>query len=233
MSGGGYRALTFDGDGTLWNFESAMSLALEDAARLLRASGVGRPDGPVIARWLREVRDSVARLDAYRGQSMEKIRLASFETALTHCGHADPKLARDVHGVYMRARWARLRAYDDVPGSLAALRSRYRLALVTNGNTHPHRVGLDGLFETVVVAAECGLHKPDPEIYRFTVDRLRLDACDVLHVGDDPVEDVIAGRRAGLDTAWINRDGREWPHDEAPPVVVADLRELVLRLTGQ
>lgn len=93
-----------------------MSLALEDAARLLRASGVGRPDGSVTARWWREVRDSVARLDAYRGQSMEKIRPASFEAALTHCGHADPEPARDVYQVYMRARWKRLQAYEDVPG---------------------------------------------------------------------------------------------------------------------
>ncbi|MEV5739346.1 HAD family hydrolase [Microbispora rosea] len=230
---GAYRALSFDGDGTLWNFETAMSLALEDAARLLRASGARRPDGPVTARWLREVRDSVARLDAYRGQSMEKIRLASFEAALTDCGHADPKLARHVHDVYMRARWERLRAYEDVPSSLAALRPRFRLALVTNGNTHPRRVGLDGLFEAVVVAAECGFHKPDPQIYHVMLERMRLEACDVLHVGDDPVEDVVAAQRAGLDTVWINRDRLEWTHDEAPSMAAADLRELTLRLTSR
>ncbi|MEN3536006.1 HAD family hydrolase [Microbispora sp. ZYX-F-249] len=230
---GAYRALSFDGDGTLWDFETAMSLALEDAARLLRESGVGRPDGPVTAHWLREIRDSVARLDAYRGRSMEKIRLASFEAALAQCGHADPTLARDVYDVYMRARWARLRVHEDVRESLAGLKSRHRLALVTNGNTHPRRLGLDGVFESVVVAAECGFQKPDPEIYRFMLDRMRLEAGDVLHVGDDPAEDVIAARRAGLDTAWINRDQRAWPHDETPSMTVADLRELALRLMAR
>ncbi|MEV7805813.1 HAD hydrolase-like protein [Microbispora sp. NPDC088329] len=61
---------------------------------------------------------------------------------------------------------------------------------------------------------------------------MRLDARDVLHVGDDPVEDVIAARRAGLDTVWINRDHLEWTHEEEPPMAVADLRGLVLRLAA-
>ncbi|MEV4456376.1 HAD family hydrolase [Microbispora sp. NPDC049633] len=116
---------------------------------------------------------------------------------------------------------------------MAGLKARHRLALVTNGNTHRRRLGLDGVFESVVVAAECGFHKPDPEIYRCMLDGMRVEAGDVLHVGDDPVEDVIAARRAGLDTAWINRDQREWTHDEMPSMTVADLRELALRLMAR
>ncbi|MFF4125544.1 HAD family hydrolase [Microbispora rosea] len=76
-------------------------------------------------------------------------------------------------------------------------------------------------------------HKPDPQIYHVMLERMRLEACDVLHVGDDPVEDVVAAQRAGLDTVWINRDRLEWTHDEAPSMAAADLRELTLRLTGQ
>ncbi|MFI7029443.1 HAD family hydrolase [Microbispora rosea] len=78
----------------------------------------------------------------------------------------------------------------------------------------------------------CGFHKPDPQIYHVMLERMRLEGCDVLHVGDDPVEDVVAAQRAGLDTVWINRDHLEWTHDEAPSMA-ADLRELTLRLTSR
>ncbi|MEV4323735.1 HAD family hydrolase [Microbispora rosea] len=60
-----------------------------------------------------------------------------------------------------------------------------------------------------------------------------LRRCDVLHVGDNPVDDVVAAQRAGLDTVWINRDRLEWTHDKAPSMAAADLRELTLRLTSR
>ncbi|MGC5010176.1 HAD family hydrolase [Streptosporangium sp. DT93] len=221
-----YRALSFDGDGTLWDFDSAMRQALDDAARLLREAGASRPGGPVTAGWLREVRDHVAGREEYRGRTMESIRLASFERAVAECGISGAGLAREVYETYMEARWRRLRTYEDVPDALTALGSRYRLALVTNGNTRPHRVGLDGVFDTVVVSAECGLYKPDPGIYLHALRRMGLGPAEVLHVGDDPVEDVDAARRAGLDTAWVNRHDARRAYADPPGLTVGDLGEL-------
>ncbi|GAA3024735.1 HAD family hydrolase [Streptosporangium longisporum] len=227
-----YRALSFDGDGTLWDFDSAMRQALEDAARLLRDAGALRPGGPVTAGWLREVRDHVAGREEYRGRTMESIRLASFRRAVAECGISDAGLAREAYETYMRARWERLRTYQEVPGALATLGTRYRLALVTNGNTRPHRVGLDGVFDTVVVSAECGLYKPDPGIYLHAAARMGLGPAEVLHTGDDPVEDVDAARRAGMDTAWVNRHGAHRPSSDPSEVTVGDLAELTTLLLG-
>ncbi len=38
-----------------------------------------------------------------------------------------------------------------------------------------------------------------------------VEAAQVLHIGDDPLADVIGATRAGMQAVWLNRDGREWP----------------------
>jgi FMN hydrolase / 5-amino-6-(5-phospho-D-ribitylamino)uracil phosphatase len=224
---GGVSAVTFDGDGTIWDFESAMLLALEGSARFLNEAGLRHAGGPVEAGWLADVRDRVAADPELRGRGMEAIRLAAFEQAVRLCDPERIGIARTVHERYMEARFTELRAYPEASAALTALRGRFRLALVTNGNTHPHRLGLEELFTEVVIAFECGVEKPDPGIYRLAMERLgvRPDAC--LHVGDDPDEDVEAARRAGMRSVWVNRDGRSWPDRlRAPDAEVRDLTAL-------
>lgn len=78
--------------------------------------------------------------------------------------------------------------------------SGVRTAMLSNswGNAYPWDQ-LTGLFEFAVVSAELGLRKPDERIYRHTLDRLGLDAPDVVLV-DDGAPNIEAARRLGLRT---------------------------------
>ncbi len=225
---GGILAVSFDGDGTLWDFEAAMWAALERSAATFNLAGLSHEGSPVAADWLAAVRDEIAAEPRFRGAGMEAIRLASFAEAVRRCDQERRGLAELVYVRYMEDRFADLRPYPDVADALAALGDRFRLALVTNGNTHPTKVGLDGTFAEVVIAFECGVHKPDPAIYALALERLGIEAAACLHVGDDPVEDVEAARRAGLGTVWLNRTAAAWP-DRLDPAdtEVADLAALV------
>ena len=52
-------------------------------------------------------------------------------------------------------------------------------------------------------------------------------AGQAVHVGDGPVRDIAAAREVGMATVWVNRAGREWPPELAPPdLTVGDLYEL-------
>jgi putative hydrolase of the HAD superfamily len=224
---GTISAVSFDGDGTLWNFEAAMGKALDQAAARFQAAGLQPPAGPVTASWLRAVRDDVARLPQARGQSMEQIRLQAFEAAAQQCGSTDAGFAREVFDRYMAARFDLLELYPDVEDGLRALHALgLQLLLVTNGNTHPHRVGLAELLPVAVVAFECGIAKPDPGIYRHAAERVGVAADRFLHIGDDPVEDVLAAQRAGMHAGWINRTGASWPVADQPDLTIASLADL-------
>ncbi|WP_433872230.1 HAD family hydrolase [Saccharopolyspora sp. CA-218241] len=73
-----------------------------------------------------------------------------------------------------------------------------RTALLSNswGNAYPREL-LDELFEDAVISDEVGLRKPDPRIYRLALDRLGLDADQVVFV-DDGAPNVEAAEDLGI-----------------------------------
>ena len=76
-------------------------------------------------------------------------------------------------------------------------------------------------------AREVGVLKPHPKIFDAACDRLSLDAEEILHIGDHPVEDIKGAADYGMRTVWINRKQQEWEHEHEPHAQVQDLAELV------
>jgi putative hydrolase of the HAD superfamily len=91
---------------------------------------------------------------------------------------------------------------------LGSLRARgVRLALLTNNvrEWEPlwrSKLPVDELFEVVVDSAFVGLRKPDPEIYRLTLERLGLPPEVCLFVDDTEVN-VTTARELGMPTVWF------------------------------
>lgn len=211
------RAISFDGDATLWDFESSMHEALARSAEELSEAGLSREGAPLAAAWLAEVREEIAALPEFHGVHLGQVRLAAFEEAIRRIDPGRLDLAEPVCSAYFEYREAILRPYVDVAAVIPALQSRFPLALITNGNTHPAQMGFEDHFEVVIFAIAEGTPKPDPAIYLLAAERLGVEPAACLHVGDHPVEDVDAARRAGMQTIWLNRDGRTWPTDLESP----------------
>ncbi|WP_367325878.1 HAD family hydrolase [Streptomyces sp. HUAS ZL42] len=80
-----------------------------------------------------------------------------------------------------------------------------RVALLSNGwgNTSP-RARIDSLFHEVVISGEVGLCKPDPTIYRLTLERLGITAEAAVFLDD--AEPHVAGARGVGMHAWLHID---------------------------
>jgi len=119
--------------------------------------------------------------------------------------------------------------------TLAALRRRFPLGLLTNGFTDVQRpkiqrLGWDKYFTWVVVAEELGVYKPDVAIFARVAEAAGLPPETILYVGDSPVEDIIPARAAGLLTCWLRREGPEvaaWADKARADYEVADVRAVV------
>ena len=101
--------------------------------------------------------------------------------------------------------------YPDVLPTIAALRERgLKLALVSNWdtslNSHCDDLGLTPHFDTIVGSFYVGYEKPDPRIFHVALERLSLQASQVLHIGDMYVSDVVGARRAGITPVLLDRD---------------------------
>jgi putative hydrolase of the HAD superfamily len=81
--------------------------------------------------------------------------------------------------------------------------------LVSNSwsTAHYDRELLAGLFDAVVISAEVGLHKPQPEIYRLAAERLEVEPAECLFV-DDLKENCEGAEAVGM-TAVRHRTPEE------------------------
>jgi len=88
-----------------------------------------------------------------------------------------------------------------------------RLGVVTNGLQSDvdeilPRVGLEGFFDVVVVIDSLGRIKPDVEVFQYALERLGVEACEAVFVGDELEADYKGASGAGLAVFLVDRDGK-------------------------
>ena len=83
-------------------------------------------------------------------------------------------------------------------------RAGYRLGILSNFMDDARHVWAEvypfmQYFDDLVISAEVGLLKPDPQIYRLAVSRLRVEVEEALFV-DDFIENIEGAQQVGLAT---------------------------------
>ena len=225
------EAITFDGDGTLWDFQSVMERALAVTLQRLREIVSNEAAKRLTVQTMVQIRDSVADELGEAAVSHEEIRYAAFLRTLEHVGTPSLAVAGRLYQLYMDARSSGITPYPDVPAALEALKGRYRLGMVSNGNTYPEWSGLPpDTFDFAVFAHECGFAKPDRRIFKLALAKCNCRSEEVLHVGDSLQHDVLGANGCGLRSAWLNRHRLRNETSIEPDIEVLDLHELVATL---
>ena len=208
------RAITLDLDDTVWPIAPAIDRA-EDAldAWLQRHAPRAAARWPLAAR--RRLRQQCDLERPHRAHDMTAQRRWMIERLLAEAGE-DVVLASSAYDAYFAAR-CEVEHYDDSVPSLERMAARLPLAALSNGNACLRTIGLMHLFRFQLGAGDHGAGKPDPGIFHAACARLGHDPGVVLHVGDDVRTDIEGAQRAGLRTAWINREGATWPRRMPPP----------------
>ena len=221
------RTISFDGDGTLWDFRSVMQKALELTLQQLRLMVANDDAERLTVQKMIEIRDCVASELGEGVVTHEEIRYAAFVRTLEYIESPSKAVAEQLYQLYMDARFTGLGPYPDVPAALTDLKSRYQIGMVSNGNSYPERSGLPNTFHFAVFAHECGFAKPDPRIFEIALVKSGSQPEHVLHVGDSLENDVFGANNCGLHSVWLNRNHRTNDTDIAPDLEVRDFRELL------
>jgi len=112
---------------------------------------------------------------------------------------------------------------------LEGMQRRYRLCVASDADEamvgeHVRQYPFDRCFPS----ERLRVYKGDAQ-HRFfgaIVRQYALAPGQMLHGGDSPGE-IVAAQRVGLQTCWVNRSGRSWPHERPPAYEVASLDALV------
>jgi putative hydrolase of the HAD superfamily len=139
----------------------------------------------------------------------------------------DPShLAESAFEVFFAER-QRVDLFDDALPALGFWSQRYPVVALTNGNADVHRVGIGQHFHASVSAKSMGVAKPDLRIFTAGAQAAGVAPQHVLHIGDDAHADAVGALAAGMQVAWLNREGHPWSHgDTRPHLEVRDLHAL-------
>jgi FMN hydrolase / 5-amino-6-(5-phospho-D-ribitylamino)uracil phosphatase len=217
--------LSFDLDDTLWPVGPVIAAAESELLSWLRARYPRTVSGHDIES-LHALRAQVSERFPEHGHDLTFLRHRALKDLFGAAGHAE-SLADEAIEVFFAAR-NRVEFYDDVRPALMRLRSRYRLFAVSNGNADLRRCGIADLFAGHITASAAGAAKPDARIYAALLEMAGVEAHQVLHIGDDPLADVVGAMQAGMQAVWLNRDARPWPPQyERPARTVSTLAEII------
>ena len=156
---------------------------------------------------------------------LTKLRLHSFELlAVELCIRHD--WIESAFEIFYEAR-QRVTLFDDVQPVLDNLSESFSLVSLTNGNADTVKTGVDHWFDFSLNSAMIGKTKSEPDIYRQVQKLTGIQAYQMVHIGDDPINDISGAKSSGAIAIWLNRDNKRWGlNDYEPDATITSLHEL-------
>lgn len=222
------KVCMFDQYGTVVDMQSGLT---EIAGPFLKSKGwTGNPSAFVT--WWRRTHFENSMIDAL---------LHKEHTPYREVGHRSVAHVMDRAGIpytmdevrYLVAQIEKLRPFPEVPAALARLQTKYKLAVLSNGDPdmletakRHHNIP----FDAVISVAVANAFKPHVATYTKAAELLGVRMDEVLFVANHAF-DCIGAKSAGMRTAFIDRRQRPFgmtPHQ--PDILVPTMTDLADKL---
>ena len=101
--------------------------------------------------------------------------------------------------------------FDDVTATLDDLKKRgFKLGLISNVEQDMtaalDKLGLKARLDIVVTSQDAGFTKPQPEIFRYALEKADVTAAETVYIGDQYQVDVLGAKSAGIQGILIDRE---------------------------
>ncbi|MFZ0957635.1 MAG: haloacid dehalogenase type II [Candidatus Sulfotelmatobacter sp.] len=192
-----FETLTFDCYGTLIDWETGLLSALR---HILSAHGKKIDDATLLELYGNfEQRSEQGAFHPYRDVLESVVRQFGDELGFI----PTPEEVRSLPDSL--ALW---KPWPDTVAALRQLKTRYRLAILSNVDDDlfaATRPQLEVELDDVITAQQAQAYKPSLKIFEFALARIQAPAHRILHVGQSIYHDVVPAQALGLATVWVNR----------------------------
>ncbi|VAW37433.1 hypothetical protein MNBD_CHLOROFLEXI01-3353 [hydrothermal vent metagenome] len=124
--------------------------------------------------------------------------------------------------------------FAGVEALLCSAKKKVKLGLVTNaydGQAQRKRIkssGLEKFFDSIIIAGEVGIYKPDPTIFSYALKSIQADPSKTLFIGDSIKHDIVGANTVGMTTILFRKQVNNRPHGADYAVVgIEALRDLL------
>lgn len=174
---------------------------------------------------LREKRLLLLKTRSELAHDLTQLRIESFENLAKEFGLSEEWI-EPAFDVFYEAR-QQVTLFDDVKPVLDELYEEFQLVSLTNGNADAIKTGVDHWFEHSLNSSSVGKLKSEPDIYWQVQKLTNIRAQQMVHIGDDPVNDISGAKKAGAFAIWLNREDKQWTLDSCQPdAIIKHLHEL-------
>ena len=213
------KVVMFDQYGTVVDMQAGLT---EIAAPFLKQKGWTGNPGSFVTWWRR----------THFENSMIDALLHKAHTPYREIGHAAVAHIMDRPGIdytaeevrYLVGCIERLKCFPDVPEALARLRTKYKIAVLSNGDPdmleeakRHHGIA----FDEVISVAVANSFKPHVATYTKAAEIMKVRMHEVLFVANHAF-DCIGAKAAGMHSAFIDRRKRPFGHTPYQPDIRVD-----------
>ncbi|MGB3975282.1 MAG: HAD family hydrolase [bacterium] len=226
--------IIFDLDGTLTDYETGSETGLKLAFnRLIEASETSIPYEIFqdAYKGVIDAESAWSSISGFTGSAKEN-RVRRFQLLLQGLGRQQPgTVLMEMAEAYSQGRSSGTKLYADVIDTLAYLKNKYALAILTEGDetTQMNQIthlGIEPYFSTIVISDQTPWHKPSITLFRFAAIKMELEPENILMVGDRLDWDIRPAKEVGMKTIWLNRAGSRDNSPIEPDIVIQKLDEL-------
>ena len=217
-------AITLDLDDTLWPTQPVIQQAERRVYEWL-ARQCPRVTQRYGLKAMRRIRKQVAEDNPSLQHDISAIRKLALKSMFISCNYPT-EYVDDAYAVFTQAR-NRVQPFPDVLPTLNALHGRFPMVTISNGNADLQQIGISAFFEFSVCAGSVGAAKPHPDPFLTACDKLGLEPDQILHIGNNPEEDILGAANVGMRTVWVNRHRNKWSLDHKPDAQISSLSEIL------
>ena len=206
------KAISFDLDDTFWPILPTI-LNAEKVTKNWLARNYPGVEKFLSSSEIMKIRDELVSSSPHLAHQLSELRSLIFAELGLRAGYGNKEsaeIASKSFEIFFEER-NNVTLYKGVKETLERLNKRFSLGVITNGNADLEKIGLSHLFDFFISASEVSVGKPDPKIFQAFIEKTDLDAEEICHVGDHPINDVQASMNIGMKAVWFNEKKIDWP----------------------
>lgn len=225
-----YKHIFFDLDHTLWDFKTNSRLALKEIFIAFELNEKGIPSDTHFIDVYEKYNYKM--WAEYRNGKMSKetLRTERFRQSLSHLGVKDKKMSNLIADYYVDHSPYKKVLFPNAIDVLSELNKEYTLHIITNGFEEIQAIkiensGLSHFFNEIITSEQAGYKKPDPAIFRYSLNKTKADVSESLMVGDNQLVDIEGAQKVGMDGILFNPEKEDLIVN--PTYEVNDLSEIL------
>jgi putative hydrolase of the HAD superfamily len=206
-----YKAIFFDLDHTLWDFDTNSAEALRELhhAYGLHHKGVGVDE---FLKTFKRINTQLWHQYDTGEIPQDTIRKQRFHRVLLEHSIDEYDMSLRFSEDYVSQSPKKKNLLPHAKNVLMYLQPKYSLHIITNGFSEIQTIkmtssGILDFFTSVVTSEKAGHKKPSKEIFEFALRENQLNANEVVMIGDNLITDIGGARAAQLDTVYFNPSG--------------------------